>query len=162
MILIGLGSNLSSKAGGPKETLEASLDELARRGIAIVGKSNFYRSAAWPDPSDPPFVNAVVSVRTELDPRALLKLLQGVEDRFGRKRGRPNAPRTLDLDIIDYEGRVEDGPPILPHPRLGDRLFVLVPLREVAPDWRHPVSGRTVEELIQTATPSEIELISKD
>jgi len=157
MILIGLGSNLSSQAGGPTETLAAALAELGRRGVSIVSRSRFYRSAAWPDPSDPSFVNAVALVETALDPSALLKLLHAVEGTFGRKRARPNAPRTLDLDILDYEGRVENGPPVLPHPRLDDRLFVLVPLRDVAPRWRHPVSGRSVNELIQSATPSRVE-----
>jgi 2-amino-4-hydroxy-6-hydroxymethyldihydropteridine diphosphokinase len=160
MILIALGSNLSSRAGGPKETLLAALDELAARGMTIVKRSGFYRSAAWPDPSDPPFVNAVASVRTSLDPSALLKLLHQVEMRFGRKRGRPNAPRTLDLDLIDYEGKVQDGPVILPHPRLDDRLFVLVPLREIAPGWRHPVTGRTVDELIRAAPRADVQLLS--
>ena len=157
MILIGLGSNLSSSAGGPKETLAAALAELGERGVTIVSLSRLYRSAAWPDASDPPFVNAVAAVETALDPRALLKLLHEVEVKFARRRGRPNAPRTLDLDILDYEGRVEDGPPVLPHPRLDGRLFVLVPLRDVGPHWRHPVSGRSVDELIRAAAPSPVE-----
>ncbi len=69
-------------------------------------------------------------------------LLHELEGSFGRKRSEPNAPRTLDLDILDYHGRIEQGPPQLPHPRMEGRAFVLLPLRDVAPDWRHPVSGR--------------------
>ena len=77
-----------------------------------------------------------------------MSALEQTETQFGRKRSQKNAPRTLDLDLIDYEGRVEQGPPVLPHPRLGERGFVLVPLSDIAPGWRDPVSGRTVEELI--------------
>jgi 2-amino-4-hydroxy-6-hydroxymethyldihydropteridine diphosphokinase len=79
-----------------------------------------------------------------------LATLHEVEAALGRRRGAPNAARTLDLDLIDYDGRVEAGPPILPHPRLETRGFVLLPLAEVAPGWRHPVSGRTVGDLIAT------------
>jgi len=151
MILIALGANLSSRAGGPADTLLAALTSLGARGITVERQSGFYESPAWPDPSDPPFINAVASVRTELTPADLLRVLHEIEDAFGRQRGRRNAPRTLDLDLIDYDGRVEPGPPELPHPRMASRAFVLLPLRDVAPDWRHPSSGRTVSELIAEA-----------
>jgi 2-amino-4-hydroxy-6-hydroxymethyldihydropteridine diphosphokinase len=157
VILIALGANLTSPAGAPRETLKAALSELAARGITIEKQSGFYRTPAWPDPSDPPFVNAVASVRTALAPASLLNVLHEVEREFGRARGRANAPRTLDLDLIDYDGRIEQGPPQLPHPRMESRAFVLVPLRDVAPDWRHPVSGRTVSELVAVAPPTEIQ-----
>ena len=111
--------------------------------------SAFYETRAWPDPSDPPFVNAVAKVRTDLQPVALLALLHKVETRFGRTRSAPNAARTLDLDLLDYDGRVEEGPPVLPHPRIAERRFVLEPLAAIAPDWRHPVSGRAARELLQ-------------
>ena len=156
MILIALGANLPSPAGAPQETLEAALCELAARGITIEMQSGFYRSPAWPDPADPPFVNAVAAVRTGLAPGPLLDVLHEVERQFGRVRGVPNSPRTLDLDLIDYDGRIQQGPPILPHPRSETRAFVLVPLREVAPDWRHPVSGRSVSELIAALSGAEI------
>src|SRR5882672_1246030 len=148
MILIALGANLPSRAGGPAETLRAALTSLGARGITVESQSGFYASPAWPDPSDPPFVNAVASVRTELAPADLLRILHEVEDAFGRERRPRNAPRTLDRDLIDYGGRVEPGPPELPHPRMASRAFVLLPLRDVAPKWRHPVSSRTVSELI--------------
>lgn len=156
MILIALGANLPSPGGAPVDTLKAALRELAVRSITIERQSGFYRSAAWPDPADPPFINAVASVRTDLPPVAVLKVLHEVEARFGRKRKKLNAPRTLDLDLLDYDGRVEAGPPELPHPRMADRPFVLLPLRDVAPGWRHPVSGRTVCELIAALPKSDI------
>lgn len=162
MILIALGANLPSPAGKPLQTLKAALRELAGRSITIEKQSGFYRSAAWPDPSDPPFVNAVAAVRTALAPAALLQVLHEVEECFARKRGEPNAPRTLDLDLLDYDGRIELGPPELPHPRIDGRAFVLIPLRDVAPEWRHPVSGRALSELIAALPPAGIVPLAAD
>ena len=156
MILIALGANLPSAAGAPRETLEAAISALGQRGITIKDRSGFYKSAAWPNASDPAFVNAVVRVETALDPAALLATLHAVEREFGRERGVQNAPRTLDLDLLDYDAHVAWGPPELPHPRIGERLFVLLPLADIAPEWRHPVSGRTVSELIAAAPPMDI------
>jgi len=148
MILIALGANIPSAVGEPKATLQAALAAIQGRGVPVEQVSRFYRSEAWPDPSDPPFVNAVARLRTPLSPAELLALLQDVEAKFGRVRTIPNAPRALDLDLIDYEGRVEQGEPDLPHPRAASRAFVLIPLRDVAPEWRHPVNGRNITELI--------------
>ena len=156
MILIALGANLPSPAGKPADTLNAALAGFAVRSITIEKRSGFYQSLAWPNPSDPPFINAVAAVRTNFSPSALLAALHEVEDSFGRKRAEPNAPRTLDLDILDYDGKVEHGPPVLPHPRMEGRAFVLFPLRDVAPDWRHPVSGRSISELISALPPSGV------
>jgi 2-amino-4-hydroxy-6-hydroxymethyldihydropteridine diphosphokinase len=158
MILIGLGSNLASSAGAPPQTLLAALTTLEANGIEPVKVSRFYKSEAWPDPGDPPFVNAVAEVKTSLPPSLLLDRLHAVEGRFGRTRGVRNAPRTLDLDILDYEGSLESGPPELPHPRMAVRAFVLVPLAEIAPYWRHPGTDRAVMELIAALpTPHRIE-----
>jgi 2-amino-4-hydroxy-6-hydroxymethyldihydropteridine diphosphokinase len=148
MILIALGANLPSRAGQPAATLRAALNQLASSGAVPLGVSSFYQTPAWPDPADPAFVNAVVQIETQFPPEKLMELMHGVEAAFGRERNIRNAPRTLDLDILDYDGRVERGPPVLPHPRIGTRAFVLIPLRDVAPDWRDPVSGNSVDELI--------------
>lgn len=150
MIVIALGANLPSHAGSPRETLLSSLDALTALGIRVTALSSFYSTKAWPDPGDPAFVNAVALLDTELAPPDLMSRLHDVETSFGRKRSSKNAPRPLDLDLIDYNGRVESGSPDLPHPRMRSRAFVLVPLAEVAPGWCHPVSGETVEQLLAT------------
>lgn len=111
-------------------------------------RSSWWRSQAWPDPTDPPFLNGVVIVRTEHDPHALMAALGRIEEVFSRARTKRNAPRTLDLDLIAY-GRLSadlDGL-ILPHPRAHERKFVMGPLAEIAPEWQHPVRHATAEAL---------------
>ena len=148
MILIALGANLPSPVGEPTLTLPAALKRLGQHGVNVLAVSKFYATPAWPDPSDPPFVNAVAHVETALPPDGLLAALHDIEMAFGRRRSERNAPRTLDLDLLDYDGRIETGPPELPHPRMAERGFVLIPLREVAPTWRHPITGKDVQSLI--------------
>ena len=149
MIVVALGANLDSQAGSPRATLLAALDTLRERGVKVAAVSPFYRTRAWPDPNDPDYVNAVASVVTALSPRELMDVLEQTETHFGRERSEKNAPRTLDLDLIDYDGRVEQGPPVLPHPRMRERGFVLVPLADIAPAWRHPAGGERVQQLIE-------------
>jgi 2-amino-4-hydroxy-6-hydroxymethyldihydropteridine diphosphokinase len=153
MILIALGANLPSCAGPPVATLRAALERLPREGITVRAISPYYRSNAWPDPNDPSFVNAVTLVETARNPAELLAQLKDIERAFGRGVGVRNAPRPLDLDILDYDGRIEAGPPELPHPRLHARGFVLVPLKDVAPGWRHPVSRLSIRQLIEALPP---------
>ena len=148
MILIALGANLASSIGAPAATLRAALAALGERGARAVAVSQFFVSAAWPNPLDPPFVNAVASLDTRWGPRDLLQILHATERQFGRRRDSPNAPRTLDLDLLDYEGRVVNGVLQLPHPRMAGRGFVLLPLAELVPDWRHPVTGETLAAMI--------------
>jgi 2-amino-4-hydroxy-6-hydroxymethyldihydropteridine diphosphokinase len=148
-ILIALGANIPSAEGPPEATLKAALAALETRGVKILAISRFHQTPAWPDPADPPFTNAVAEIETQLQPVALLRLLHEVETAFGRKRSVPNAPRSLDLDLLDYRGLIERGDLELPHPRIADRRFVLEPLAEIAPLWRHPVTGQTVDALLR-------------
>jgi len=159
MILIALGSNLPFADKQPPEVVNAALATLEREGIVIEARSHFYSTAAWPDPTQPRYVNAVARVRTTLDPEALMERLHRIEQDFGRTRDAPNAPRTLDLDLIDYDGRIMKGPLSLPHPRLTNRAFVLKPLAEVAPDWTHPETGQSVAALIAALPPQDVRLI---
>jgi 2-amino-4-hydroxy-6-hydroxymethyldihydropteridine diphosphokinase len=158
VIIVALGANLPSQIGPPENTIRAALRALSNEDIKIEAISRMYKSLAWPDASDPPFVNAVARISTKLSPRELLSEMHETEASFGRRRSVDsaprNAPRTLDLDLIDYNGLVQNGPPILPHPRMDVRAFVLFPLRDVAPDWRHPKSGCSISELIASLDPA--------
>ena len=150
-IVVALGSNDCGVWRDCREALEAALARFRAEGIDVVARSSWWRSAAWPDPNDPPFLNGVVIVRTEHDPRELMAALGRIEAAFGRQRTTANAPRTLDLDLIAY-GRTTgnlDGL-ILPHPRAAVRKFVMGPLAEIAPGWQHP-DGETAEVLAGSA-----------
>jgi 2-amino-4-hydroxy-6-hydroxymethyldihydropteridine diphosphokinase len=148
---IALGANLPGRFAGPADAVEAAVRRLQSVDIRLISRSRLYRSAAWPDPSDPEFVNAVISVMTDLDASELLERLHALEAEFGRERRQANAPRPLDLDIVDYAGRVSapGETPVLPHPRMADRAFVLLPLAEIAPDWRHAVTGAAIADLVR-------------
>lgn len=149
MIIIGLGANLPSVLGAPRVTLEAALTALPEAGVSVLARSAWYRSAPVPPSAQPWFVNAVALVGTDLGPEPLLELLHGVEARLGRTRTAVNEPRAIDLDLLAHGDAVLSGPRVvLPHPRLHLRAFVLLPLREVAPHWRHPVTGEDVDSLI--------------
>ena len=150
MILIGIGSNLAAPpARSPRETAEAALPALAAPHLHPFACSSWYESAPVPVSDQPWFVNAVALIATDLEPELLLDRMLAVEARFGRQRGERNAARTLDLDLLDYDGLIMDTPKlVLPHPRLHERRFVLEPLREVAPNWRHPALGLTAGELL--------------
>ncbi len=119
-------------------------------GLDILASSHIWKSAPVPfDAAQPWYYNAVVSVRTSLSPQALLALLLEIERDFGRVRSVKNAARTLDLDLIAYHDEILTGPDlVLPHPRMSERAFVLRPLAEIAPEWVHPVSHKSLSDLI--------------
>jgi 2-amino-4-hydroxy-6-hydroxymethyldihydropteridine diphosphokinase len=147
-VIVALGCNDKGAWTDCREALEAALARFRAEGIDVVARSSWWRSEAWPDPGDPPFVNGVAIVRTEHGPHALMTALGRIEDAFGRRRGVRNAPRTLDLDLIAYGRLTGDlNGLILPHPRATERQFVMGPLAEIAPDWRHPVGDRSASEL---------------
>lgn len=149
---MALGASVAGPWGSPAQALERALARLSDAGLPVVKRSRLWRSAAWPDPADPPFLNAVARVETALAPAEALAALHALEHEAGRGRGARNAPRPLDLDIVAWGRRVEPGPPTLPHPRAAGRRFVMGPLAEIAPSWRHPLSGVEAARLAGEAT----------
>jgi 2-amino-4-hydroxy-6-hydroxymethyldihydropteridine diphosphokinase len=166
--LIALGGNLPSDLGPPEKTLHAALDALAEGPVTILAVSRFFATPCFPPGAGPDYVNAALILRSDLTPARMLDLLHRIEARFGRKRLQRWGMRTLDLDLLAAGARVLpdavtqtrwrevpvaqqiDAVPdqlILPHPRLQDRAFVLVPLADVAPDWVHPLTGQSVEQM---------------
>jgi 2-amino-4-hydroxy-6-hydroxymethyldihydropteridine diphosphokinase len=159
-IFVALGANLpSADYGSPRATLEAALSLLAREDLSILQRSSWWQSGPQPASDQPDFINGVIEVDTALPPAELLAVLHRVESVCGRVRQQRWEARVLDLDLIDYRGERqagEGGNPVLPHPRLSERLFVLLPLQEIASHWRHPVSGVALTELIYAAHPIRI------
>ncbi|MEQ1752639.1 MAG: 2-amino-4-hydroxy-6-hydroxymethyldihydropteridine diphosphokinase [Micropepsaceae bacterium] len=150
MIYISLGANMPSNAGPPDVTLRRALDAMPVRGIQIAAVSAFYLTPAWPVATDPAYVNAVARASSKLGPGALLRTLLAIEKSFGRVRKTRWEPRCLDLDLLDFGGLVTDDEELsLPHPRMHERAFVLRPLIDVAPGWRHPDTGTSVAELLK-------------
>ena len=152
-IVIALGSNLAGAHGACEALLDATLATFPAHGLTVTARSGWWRSAAWPDPAAPAYTNGVALVATGLTPRETLDALHAIERAFGRERHEPNAARTLDLDLIAHGRLILDEPGLnLPHPRAHERLFVMGPLAEIAPDWRHPVSGDMARDLAVRAS----------
>ncbi|HAD26958.1 MAG TPA: 2-amino-4-hydroxy-6-hydroxymethyldihydropteridine diphosphokinase [Alphaproteobacteria bacterium] len=150
-ILIGLGANLNSYFGTPKQTLEAVVENFAANEIQLVASSAWFGSTPVPKSDQPDFVNGVVQVKTALNAHDLLARLHEIEATFGRQRRAVNEARCVDLDLLAYGAQVSDGSdggPVLPHPRMHQRLFVLVPLAQILPEWRHPKLGKSAQALL--------------
>lgn len=144
-VYLSLGSNLGDRVGH----IQAVLAMLRGRGVAIRRVSSFYRTEPVGFRAQPWFVNCAAEAETELAPLRLLGTLQAVERALGRRRGTPQGPRPIDIDILLYENRVVRSARLtIPHERMDERRFVLVPLRELAPHLRHPVTDRTVAEML--------------
>ncbi|HXG77877.1 MAG TPA: 2-amino-4-hydroxy-6-hydroxymethyldihydropteridine diphosphokinase [Methyloceanibacter sp.] len=159
-VVVALGANSPGPWGTPEQTIAQALGEIARANIDVVAVSPRYRTAAVGGARQPSYVNAVALLDTRLPPESLLRVLKAVERRAGRRGGRPWGPRTLDIDIIDYAGlvrhwrkgqspfaRAGTRPLVLPHPLAHRRPFVLKPLLDVAPSWRHPALRQSVRAL---------------
>jgi 2-amino-4-hydroxy-6-hydroxymethyldihydropteridine diphosphokinase len=165
MIIIALGSNLSSKFGSPKSALQKAINALTAAGIRAIRTSKLYETEAHAYISQPNFVNAAITADTTLPAHTLLQVLKRIEAEAGRRKEKGGKmpyflwkPRPLDLDIVSYKGLIcnwsgyrpcENKRVILPHPRAHERAFVLCPLTDVAPEWHHPVFGLTAGQLLK-------------
>ena len=154
MIILSLGSNLSSKFGDRFKNLEIAMNYLEGYGILIEKKSSFYETPSYPNMSDPKFINVIISVKTKLPPIDLMSVLIHIEEKLGRKRNKKNDPRTCDIDIIDYEQKIinfkyRDLDLIVPHERMHSRNFVLFPLIEIIPNWIHPQTKENISDIIK-------------
>jgi len=164
-ILAGFGANCPGPWGSPAETIARALREMESAGVRVVAVSPFYETAAIGRARQAPYVNAVAMFDTDLPAEALLRLFKRIERNGGRRGGRPWGPRTLDIDILDYKGLVRHWrgrrvdfaragarPLVLPHPLAHQRPFVLKPLADIAPDWRHPVLRESADALLRHAS----------
>lgn len=163
MILVALGANLPGKFGDPASALKAAVKAVRDAGLKVTGASRIWLTAPVPVSDQPWYHNAVIRLETALPPQQLLARLQAIETAFGRVRHIRNEPRVLDLDLLIYHDLVMNEPDlILPHPRMQERGFVLLPLREIAPDWQHPCRPESLDAMIaalpdeQQARPGEI------
>ena len=162
IVLIALGSNLPWGELQPRSILKLALEKLTALGD-VEAHSGFWRTQSWPNPEDPPFLNLVVRLRAGVEPAVLLAAAHEIETSLGRDRAAnapKNAPRTLDIDLIDACGRViasggSEAGLILPHPRMHERAFVLAPLLDVAPGWVHPHIQETAETLFRRLPAAE-------
>ena len=166
MIYLGLGSNLTSSFGDRFKNINLALELLISGGIELIKKSSFYESNAYPNKSDPKFINLVVSVKTEFSLEDLMKVLLHVESKLERRRLKKNEPRTCDIDILDYNNEVSNFRTnnfeiSVPHKNLIYRNFVLYPLAEISPKWKHPISKQLVTDLIEKLSEEEKKSILK-
>jgi len=175
--LIGLGANLPTSTRTPMEALVYALELICVESTRLKSISRWFSTPAFPKGSGPDYINGVVSVETDLPPKDLLKHLAAIEEKLGRVRETRWGARVCDLDLLDYQSQIlpdldtyehwrdlnaqsqlEEAPKelILPHPRVQDRAFVLVPLYDVEPNWVHPVSGLSVQKLISALPEADV------
>ena len=180
-VLLGMGGNVTSEIGQPDATIREALTRLVNARVEVLRVSKSYRTPAFPAGSGPDFTNIAVLCETELGPGELLSVLNRIERELGRRRDTRWGARTIDIDILaigelvlpdtetfrawqglNLREQQASAPDqlIVPHPRLHERPFVLIPLADVAPNWRHPVLGQTVMEMLEALPVNEKEAIT--
>ena len=157
---LAIGSNLGNKV----TNIEITKFELEKYKIKILKSSSNYISESWPDSSMPNYINIIIKIKTSLLPLELLKICNSIELRLGRVRSKKNAPRTCDIDIIDYDNKIlneKNNKLILPHPRMNTRNFVLLPLYELDKSWKHPKSKINIVNLINSLPVEDLRSIKQ-
>ena len=144
MIYIGLGSNLGNRI----QNIENAKYLLKSHGIDILKSSSYYETLSWPDTSNPKFINIIIESSTNFSADRLIKIFKLIEKKLGRRKGPRNSPRTCDIDLISYRDKIFLDKIVIPHKRMSKRNFVLIPLFEIAPDWTHPITKKSVKDLI--------------
>jgi 2-amino-4-hydroxy-6-hydroxymethyldihydropteridine diphosphokinase len=166
-IYLALGANqhsvLNGKSLSPPDTFKHAISLLEKSAITTVAKSGLWESPAWPDPlAQPAYINAVIEVEIPLQPIDLLLLIKKIEKLCGRKDDVRNAPRPLDLDILDYNRQTSISDSLtLPHPRMCERAFVLFPLQEIAPNWSDPIENRAIQDWIARLSWSDVKPLKR-
>jgi 2-amino-4-hydroxy-6-hydroxymethyldihydropteridine diphosphokinase len=153
MLLLGLGSNLSSSFGDRFKNIDLAISYLELYEIKVVKKSSFYESLSYPNKENPKFINIVVQASTYLEPVDIASALIFIEEKLERKRKYKNDPRTCDIDIIDFNSQIFDFKYknldfTVPHKKLSYRNFVLIPLKEILPNWTHPKTKDSIDKLL--------------
>ena len=159
-VYLAIGSNLGNKINN----IEFAKFELEKYKIKITKSSTNYMSQSWPDNKNPKYINIIIKIKTYLTPLELLKVCNFIELKLGRIRSKKNAPRTCDIDIIDYNKKIlgnKNSKLILPHPRMNNRNFVLLPLFEIEKSWKHPKSKINIVNLIDSLPIEDLRSIKK-
>ena len=154
MIFLGLGSNLPSKYGDTFANINLAISSLEAYGIKVIKRSSFYKTPSYPDRKNPKFINVVILVKTNLPVIDLMSVLIFIEEKLERKRVKKNDPRTCDIDIIDYNNQIlnlkyNNLDLTLPHKELTTRNFILFPLKEISPNWKHPKTKEIISDLLE-------------
>ena len=164
MIFLSLGSNLPSFNGNSNrfENIDSAIKILSSSNYALVKKSSYYETPSYPDKNNPKFINVAISLKNKKngssikdEVKRLMDAIVQIESRYGRKRNKKNEPRSIDVDIIDYDANALEfisthGETIkIPHERLSLRNFVLFPLKEICPEWIHPLTRKNIDDLIE-------------
>ena len=156
-VFLAIGSNLGDRL----RNIELAKIMLSDNRIKILKSSSFYETLSWPNIKNPKFLNVVLEIETNLRPLSLLNLCKKIEKFLGRKKSKKNSPRVCDIDILDYAKRNENNGINLPHPRLHQRNFVLIPLFEISKKWTHPKSKDHIKTLILKLSKKDITSIKQ-
>ncbi len=150
MIYLSIGSNLNSKFGNRFDNIAKTISLLQSKKIKIIKASNFFESPSYPNKKNPKFINIAIEIEYNLSPEQLLKEIFLIEKKMDRKRNLKNAPRTCDIDIIDFKGKISNNKTLtIPHPKAHLRNFVLYPLKDINSKWKHPITNKRIDLLIK-------------